>query len=180
MGKFVMFRHALLPRLLLRCLLVCGLCSKGHAADPATPCDGPQPATKCGSTQDFMFVIDNSWSMTITYGITPEQVKEFLRAFVHELDFSAAPNAPRVGITTFNGKMVTTGDWDVEWFGKLDRARFAIVMPCEAFWESEQCPKELEKVLKNLPEHRVFLLRVDDTFRGQAPAGNFLGESEEQ
>ena len=53
------------------------------------------------------------------------------------------------GITTFNGKMVTDGDWEVEWFGKLARAQFAIVMPCEAFWKSKQCQMELEMLRRS-------------------------------
>ena len=93
----------------------------------------------------------------------------------------AVANALRKrGITTFNGQMVASGDWDEEWFGKLDQAQFAIVMPCEAFWKSKQCPKELVKILKRLPERRIFLLRVDESFKGSLPTHNFLGDTEQQ
>eukprot|EP01043_Picozoa_sp_COSAG02_P037604 COSAG02_NODE_2835_length_7924_cov_8.681534_4_plen_1683_part_00 len=81
-------------------------------------------------------------------------------------------------ITTFNGKMVPAGrDWEVEWFGCLDKAKFAIVMPSDAFWKSKQCRKELEKILKTLPESHIFLVRVDDTFTGNVPKGAFLGDT---
>ena len=81
-------------------------------------------------------------------------------------------------ITTFNGKMVTAGqDWEVEWFGCLDEAA-AIVMPCEAFLQA--VPKELEKILKTVPESRIFLVRVDGTFAGSVPKGPFLGDTAEQ
>ena len=82
------------------------------------------------------------------------------------------------GITTFNGKMVDDLNWKVDWFGTLDRAEFAMVMPCAAFWSSEACVEELQAILqKGIP---VFILRVCLTFNGSVPEGNFLGSTTEQ
>ena len=53
-------------------------------------------------------------------------------------------------------------------------------MPCDAFWESKQWLNELEKILKKLPERRVFLLRVDDSFTGSVPECSFPGDEKEQ
>jgi len=80
-------------------------------------------------------------------------------------------------ITTYNSKMVKAGQhWRVEWFGILARAKFAVVIPSDAYWQSQQCVDELEAILhRNIP---VFLLRGDVGFTGRVPKGDFLGTAD--
>ena len=73
--------------------------------------------------------------------------------------------------------MVQTDQWAVQWFGKMSKAKFAIVMLSEAYWKSGPCTEEVMKILeKGL---RVFIVRVDDTC-ASCMQGNFLGDSAEQ
>ena len=47
----------------------------------------------------------------------------------------AVGNALRLlGITTYCGLMVRTDNWQEKWFGKLNKALFAIVMLSDAYW----------------------------------------------
>jgi hypothetical protein len=90
----------------------------------------------------------------------------------------AIGNALRLhGISTYCGLMVRTKNWQQKWFGKLNKAKFAIVMLSDAYWKSGPCIEEVTKILEK--GIQVFIVRVDRTCHS-CTRGNFLGESVDQ
>jgi hypothetical protein len=72
-------------------------------------------------------------------------------------------------ITTFNGLMVKTQNWQITWFGKLDKAKVAVILLSDAYWQSKACVEELTKILQS-SSIKVVILRFDEWSFG----GNFL------
>ena len=64
-----------------------------------------------------------------------------------------------------------------KWFGKLNKASFAIVMLSKAYWASGPCIEEVRAILRK--GVKVYIVRVDDTCH-TCTQGNFLGEAEEE
>ena len=90
----------------------------------------------------------------------------------------AIGNALRLqGISTYCGLMVRTKNWQEKWFGKLNKAKFAIVMLSDAYWKSGPCIDEVRAILQKGIE--VFIIRVDNTCH-TCTRGNFLGDSVDQ
>jgi hypothetical protein len=81
------------------------------------------------------------------------------------------------GIPVYNGLMVKTDNWQVKWFGKMSRAKFAIVMLSDMYWDSQPCVEEIKAIL--MKGVKVFLLRVDTTCH-TCTKGSFLGEGEDK
>ena len=61
--------------------------------------------------------------------------------------------------------------------GKLNKAKFAIIMLSDAYWQSGPCIEEVRAILRK--GIKVFVIRVDDTCHS-CTNGNFLGESVDQ
>eukprot|EP01050_Picozoa_sp_SAG11_P019862 SAG11_NODE_3234_length_2594_cov_1.802405_1_plen_248_part_00 len=90
----------------------------------------------------------------------------------------AVGNALRLhGISTYCALMVRGDNWKEQWFGKLNTAKFAIVMLSDDYWKSGPCTAEVRAILRK--GIKVFIVRVDDTCHS-CTRGNFLGESVDQ
>ena len=83
----------------------------------------------------------------------------------------------RNGITTYCGKMVQVENWQVQWYGKMAQAKFAIIMLSEAYWKSQPCIDEIVAILQN-GKISIFIVRVDESC-STCTRGFFLGETEE-
>ena len=72
-------------------------------------------------------------------------------------------------VRTFNGLMVKDANWQITWFGKLDKAKVAVIMLSDAYWQSKPCVEELTKILQS-SSIKVVIVRFDNW----SFAGNFL------
>eukprot|EP01050_Picozoa_sp_SAG11_P023201 SAG11_NODE_4598_length_1840_cov_1.031591_1_plen_306_part_01 len=79
------------------------------------------------------------------------------------------------GVTSYCGLMVKTQNWQRMWYGKMRRARAAVVMLSDAYWKSGPCVKELMAILEH-GSIRVFIIRVDTTCH-TCMRGDFLGNT---
>jgi hypothetical protein len=87
----------------------------------------------------------------------------------------AVANALRKeGITSYNGLMVTDGNWQEKWYGKMDTAKIAIIMLSDEYWKSTACKEELLTLVKK-GKIKKMILRFDVWQLG----GHFLGDDED-
>jgi hypothetical protein len=82
------------------------------------------------------------------------------------------------GITSYCGLMVREANWQQKWFGKMYKAKFAIIMTSDKYWDpNSPCREEVEAILQR--GLKVFILRVDATC-STCMRGDFLGTSEDE
>eukprot|EP01051_Picozoa_sp_SAG22_P038376 SAG22_NODE_19645_length_273_cov_0.586207_1_plen_73_part_01 len=53
------------------------------------------------------------------------------------------------GITSYCGLMVREDNWQQKWYGKMNKAKFAIIMTSDCYWDrGSPCKDEVEAILK--------------------------------
>ena len=71
--------------------------------------------------------------------------------------------------------MARTANWQQKMiFGKLNKARFAVIMLSDAYWKSQPCIDEVTAILEK--RIKVFIIRVDNNCH-TCVRGNFLSDT---
>ena len=85
----------------MRALVAVVAAAFAHAADvPGETCSARPVAETCRATQDFILVVDNSYSVRQH----ASDITEFMLRFVDHFDFGLGSElSPRIGVVTFDG-----------------------------------------------------------------------------
>ena len=93
----------------MRALVAVVAAAFAHAADvPGETCSARPVAETCRATQDFILVVDNSYSVRQH----ASDITEFMLRFVDQFDFDLGSElSPRIGVVMVAGFVSARGAW---------------------------------------------------------------------